>query len=415
MKFLRTASTGRLLAVIAGVVLAIAAGTAIAVAARNSGPVAKRESLAQAVRGELKAKPVQGISARVTFTNNLIGASDFQGGPTDPLLQGASGRLWLSNDHRLRLELQTDNGDAQVLVTKSSFWISDPAQNVVYRGSLPTGGSSKTPADKRAKSAADQGIPSIAAIQGYINKLIKHANVSGAIPGDIAGQPSYTVRVSPRHDGGLLGSVQTAWDAIRGVPLRIAIYARNSSSPVLQLKVTDISYGPVSSSVFKISPAAGSRVVQISSPAQNPTQPAASTKLARARHARHAEVQGVAAVAKRVPFTLSAPSSLIGLPRQSAHLLDMGGKSAALVSYGQGLGGIAVIEEPQTPGGQSQGSILGGGQGGLSLPTVSINGTTGQELDTPLGTVVTFSRGGVNYTVLGSVPPAASDLAARAL
>ncbi len=415
MKFLRTASTGRLLAVVAGVVLAIAAGTALAVAAGNSGPVPKRESLAQAVRGALKAKPVQGISARVTFTNNLIGASSFQGGPTDPLLQGASGRLWLSNDHRLRLELQTDNGDAQVLVSKGSFWISDPAQNVVYKGSLPTGGSGKTRADKSRQDAADNGIPTIAAIQGYINKLIKHANVSGAIPGDIAGQPSYTVRVSPRHDGGLLGSVQTAWDAIRGVPLRIAIYARNSSSPVLQLKVSDISYGRVSGSVFKITPPAGARVVQISSPAHNPTEPAVSGKLARARHARHTEVNGIAAVAKHVPFTLSAPRSLVGLPRQSAQLLNMGGKSAALITYGQGLGAIAVIEAPQTPGTKSQSSILGGGQGALSLPTVSIDGSTGQELDTPLGTVVTFSRGGVSYTVLGSVPPAAADLAARAL
>jgi outer membrane lipoprotein-sorting protein len=415
MKFVRTASTGRLLAVVAGVVLAIAAGTAIAVAAGSSGPVPKHESLAQAVRGALKAKPVQGISARVTFTNNLIGASSFQGGPTDPLLQGASGRLWLSNDHRLRLELQTDNGDAQVLVSKGSFWISDPAQNVVYKGSLPTGGSGKTSAAKRANDTADNGIPTIATIQGYINKLIKHANVSGAIPGDIAGQPSYTVRVSPRHDGGLLGSVQTAWDAVRGVPLRIAIYARNSSSPVLQLKVSDISYGPVANSVFRISPPAGSHVVQISSPAHNPTQPAVGAKLARARHARHSDVHGIAAVAKHVSFTLSAPTSLVGLPRQSAHLLNMGGKSGALITYGQGLGGIAVIEEPHQAGASSSPILGGGGQAGLALPSVSINGSTGQELDTPLGTVVTFSRGGVSYTVLGSVPPAAADLAARAL
>jgi outer membrane lipoprotein-sorting protein len=394
-------------------VLAIAAGTAIAVAAGNSGPVPKHEPLTQAVRGALKAKPVQGISARVTFTNNLIGASSFQGGPTDPLLQGASGRLWLSNDHRLRLELQTDNGDAQILVSKHSFWISDPAQNVVYKGSLPTGGSDKTRAAKHANDAADNGIPTIATIQGYINKLIKHANVSGAIPGNIAGQASYTVRVSPRHDGGLLGSVQTAWDAIRGVPLRIAIYARNSSSPVLQLKVSDISYGPVSGSVFRISPPAAAHVVQISSPAHNPTQPAVSARLA--RHARHTEVNGIAAVAKHVPFRLAAPRSLVGLPRQSAHLLSMGGKSSALITYGQGLGAIAVIEEPQTPGAKSQSSILGGGQGALSLPSVSIDGSTGHELDTPLGTVVTFSRGGVSYTVLGSVPPAAADLAARGL
>ena len=53
--------------------------------------------------------------------------------------------------------------------------------------------------------------------------------------------------------------------------------------------------------------------------------------------------------------------------------------------------------------------------GGQSLPKISINGASGQELDTALGTVLRFQRGGVDYTVLGSVPPTAAEAAARAL
>ena len=37
------------------------------------------------------------------------------------------------------------------------------------------------------------------------------------------------------------------------------------------------------------------------------------------------------------------------------------------------------------------------------------------ELATALGTVLRFDRGGVRYTVIGSVPPAAAEAAARAL
>jgi outer membrane lipoprotein-sorting protein len=404
MKFLRTASTGRVLAVIVGLVVAIAAGTAIAVAAAGSGPVPQRESLATAVHGAATARAVKGISANITFTNNLIGASDFQGGPTDPLLQGATGRLWLSNDHRFRLELQSDNGDAQVVVNKDSFWISDPAQNVVYKGTLPASRAHPK------RGAAQHAIPTIAQIQSDINRLAKRVSLSGAIPGDIAGQPAYTVRVSPKHDGGLLGSLQLGWDAVRGVPLRFAIYARDNSTPVLELKATDISYGSVSASVFNIAPPAGSKVVKI---ATSQHQPAAAAKL-RSRLAgkrAHARVHGVAAVAARLPFKLVAPKTLVGLPRHGALLLNMGGDPAALVTYGKGLGGIAVIEHAQSG---SQGS-QGAGLGSLSLPAVSINGTTGHELDTPLGTVITFARDGVGYTVLGSVPSAAADMAAQAL
>ena len=53
--------------------------------------------------------------------------------------------------------------------------------------------------------------------------------------------------ISPKHDGGLLGAGELAWDATHGVPLRFAIYARAAHTPVLELKATDISFGSVAS------------------------------------------------------------------------------------------------------------------------------------------------------------------------
>ncbi len=49
------------------------------------------------------------------------------------------------------------------------------------------------------------------------------------------------------------------------------------------------------------------------------------------------------------------------------------------------------------------------------LPQVNIDGATGTEIATPLGTLVSFERGGVSYTVVGSVPPVAAENAARGL
>ena len=393
MRYLRTVSTRRLLAMIAGVVAVIAGASAIAVAAAGSGPKPPPESLARAVHGALTAPDVQGISARISFTNHLIGSTNLQG--TDPILSGATGRLWISNDGRMRLELQSDSGqDAQVLVSKSGFWIYDPSSNTEYRGTLP--------ADSHNGKQADK-IPSIAQIQQRISELIQHANLSGAIPSDVAGQAAYTVRVSPKHDGGLLGSAELAWDATRGVPLRFAIYARGQDKPVIQLKVTDISYGKVPASDFAVSPPPGAKVVTVNVPT--------GKAKAAGKHGRaHREVTGAAAVAKKVPFALTAPTTLVGLPRRSVSMIDMNGTPAALVTYGQNLGGIAVIEQAAQPQASS-----GSDQRGLSLPGVTINGATGHELDTALGTVVQFTRGGVDYTVLGSVPAAAADAAARAL
>jgi outer membrane lipoprotein-sorting protein len=412
MRFLRTASTGRLLALIGGLIAAIAAGTAIAVAATGNGPVPKAKPLASAVHDALAAKPVKGITADVSFTNNLISSGDIPGETADPLLQGTRhGRVWLSNDGRLRIELQGDNGDANLVVNKSSFWISDPMQNTVYEGALPADTSSKS--DKSAAKHAD-AVPTVAQIQTRLTKLMKSVDVGGAAtsnPRDVAGRPAYSVSVSPKHSGGLLGQAQMAWDAVTGVPLRIAIYARGNATPVLALTATNMSYGQIADSDLNIQPPAGDKVVKVSTA----NKQAATAGTAGRAHvaAKHAQVSGVAAVARHVPFTMTARPALAGLPRAGVTLLDWGGKPAAMLTYGKGLGGIVVIE--QSGSGQAAASSSGSDHGGLNLPTVSINGATGQELATPLGTVVRFTHAGVAYTVIGSVTPYAAETAARAL
>ncbi len=417
MKVLRTISTRRLLAVIAGFVSAIVAGAAIAVAASGTGPVPPPKALPNAVHSALAAPAPSGITARISFTNHLIPSGNIQG--SDPILTGATGRLWLSSDHRLRLELQSDsgNGDAQIVVDKTSFWVYDPTAHTVYKGTIPQDakGAKDAKAAKAAK-AHDGGVPSITQIQKQLTELANHVNLTGAVPGDIAGHSAYTVRVSPKHDGGLLGAGELAWDAVKGVPLRVAVYAQNDTTPVLELKATDISYGKVDPSVFNVAPPTGAKVVQVDT---SKAHTSAMTKAKRLRKGNHRVLSGASAVAKRLPFTLVAPHQLVGLPRRDVTLLSWGGHPAALVSYGQNLGGVAVIEQPAA----SASKTLGGSASnsgsheprGLTLPTVSINGVTGQELDTALGTVVRFTRNGVTYTVLGSVPAAAADAAARAL
>jgi outer membrane lipoprotein-sorting protein len=415
MRFLRTVPTQRLLAILAGLIIAIAGGTAIALGAVGSGSVPPRKSLAAALHQAAAAPAVNGITARIHFTNHLIDSTNIQG--SDPILTGADGRLWLSpSSHELRLELQGQNGDAQVVVKNGAFTIYDPMSNTVYKGTLPSEGGSSKP-DKAGSGAA----PTVAQIQSQLSQLMQNVDVVGPLPRNVAGQPAYKIRISPKHSGGLLGDVQLAWDASRGVPLGIAIYSTSSNSPVLELKATQISYGRVPAGDFKVNAPAGAKVVRIATPppqgaAHGARATKAHGKAKRGKHPGHMgnEVTGAAAVRAHLPFALAAPRSLAGLPRQSVQLLDWGGSPAALVSYGQGLGGIAVIEKSASS--QSSSPLPGGGDHqGLSLPTVSINGHSGQELATALGTVLSVSSGGVDYTVLGSVPPTAAEMAAKAL
>jgi hypothetical protein len=246
---------------------------------------------------------------------------------------------------------------------------------------------------------------------------MQHVTVSGAVPADVAGRPAYHVTISPSKDGGLLGSAQLWWDAVHGVPLRLSVYATGRSDPVLELTVTQISYGPVSAGVFA-TPAAA-HVVQVRAPA---AKSAAATSHARGRRSGKARsASGVRAVQAALSFPLVAPASLQGLTRADVRLLDWGGHPAALVTYGQGLGGLAIVERPADPSGNgtgAPGSSSGqtpGHDGSPTLPGISINGSPGSELVTALGSIVQFRRAGVQYIVAGSVTGSVAEAAARAL
>ena len=118
---------------------------------------------------------------------------------------------------------------------------------------------------RRARDASDHGAPSVAQISSALTQLAEQASVSGAEPTTQAGQPAYNVSITPKHDAGLLGRAEIAWDAANGIPLRVAVTAAGNNSPVLALEVTDISYGSVDPGTFAITPPASAKVVDLGS------------------------------------------------------------------------------------------------------------------------------------------------------
>src|SRR3954464_9670873 len=104
MRRLRTASTRRLLTIVAVLVAAVA-GAGIAQAALRSAPTPDRKPLDRAIYDAVNAPPVQGVTARVRFTNRLLPSGSLPRDTASPVLTGASGRLCLSGDGKLRLEL----------------------------------------------------------------------------------------------------------------------------------------------------------------------------------------------------------------------------------------------------------------------------------------------------------------------
>jgi outer membrane lipoprotein-sorting protein len=402
MKRLRTISIQRLLVVVGALVLlAVTAGIAQG-ALSDSNPTPDAKPLDQAVLDAVNAPKVDGITASVTFSNHLIPAGTLPEGSTSPLLSGASGRLWMTNDGRFRIELQSSSGDAQIVSDGKQITVYDASSNTAYKFDVPNGKQ-----DSGQQGEQDKPV-TLDQVDQAIAEISKHWTLSGANPTSTASHPTYTVRISPRDDGGLLGAAELAWDANNGVPLRAAVYADNNASPVLELQATNVSFAQVPQSDVTVSPPAGAKVVDMSS-----GQGAAAD---RRSAGRPAQVAGVHAVKAKLAFPLVAPRAIAGLPRQDVRLVQHAKSSGAVAVYGKGLGAIVVL---QNKAGQDKPGAAAGNGGGrdeaLRLPQVNIGGATGTELATSLGTVITFQRNGVSYTVAGSVPPQAAEQAAREL
>ena len=372
------------LVLLCGLVVVLGIGATALALAVGTGPTPPPKPLADAVHDALTGaggQPVQGVSARIQLTDHLLEGANLTSGDgeasqltSSPLLSGGSGRLWIAKDGRVRLELQAEKGDTQVLYDGKTVSIYDASSNTLYRYTVPAkdredgmGGAAPDGSSGSGDPTAHHEVPTVAKIEEAISHLSEHANVSGATPTDVAGQAAYTVHVSPKENGSLIGGAELSWDAVHGVPLRAAIYSSTSSSPTIELAATDVSYGPVESSVFEFTPPANAKIEEIVAPGEDGAKPAD-------------------------PSTSS-------------------GERPHVTTHGHGVAAVAVIESKAKEGASEQSS--------QALPEdlqkVKVNGIEAAELPTALGTLLSFERSGVRYLLVGSVTPAAIEAIARGL
>jgi len=389
VKIFRTLSTPRLV-VLVGAIVVVLAGGAFAVAARGgSGTTPPPKPLANAISDALNAAQPAGVTAQITFTNTLFPSGALTGQTGSALMTGAAGRLW-ANASGGRLELQSDAGDVQIVWNDTKVTVYDASSGTAYVFDLPA-----KPAGTTTSTSA---VPTLTEITTFLTGLARHWTVSGATPSNVAGQEAYTATISPSHDGGLLGSAELAFDAVHGVPLKVAVYAQGSSAPVLALEATHISFGSVSNSDVAVAPPAGTKIVDLSSPAGSGSTTGSGAP----------PVTGLAAVQAAAPFTVVAPDTLLGLQRQDVRLVGPAGSQSVLVVYGQGLGAIVVVERKQDAAATTTGALD-------ALPSVSLDGVTAHELATQLGTVLSWNTSGVSTILAGSIPVSAAESAARSL
>lgn len=393
----------------AALVALLAVGAVAATGASNDDSKPLRKPLAKAIADSLGGQAISGVSARVTFTNRLIDGGALGGG-SDPLIGGGSGRLWADDKGNVRIELQSEGGggDLQLVATPEGAWLSHPSSGEAWTVTMPGRSHEK---GKERKDGKDWP-PTVRTIQRLLNEVTGGATISEATPANIAGRPAYTVRIEPKDRSGLVAGAELAWDAANGAPLRIALYAKGSGDPVLAIDATDVSFGPVSPSVFDLSPPSDAKVTDLTADLKRLS---ARAKAGKDREAKSwpKPTTGLAQVQAALPFTIAAPTEAGSLARSEVMLVGKGREKGAAVSYGSGLGSVIVIEMPT--GKSNAPTQAPDEETALALPTVKIGDAEATVLPTALGTALSFTRDGVSYTVIGSVPRETVEAVARDL
>jgi hypothetical protein len=371
--WVRTASTATLVGIGVAVAAVFIAANAAASLDRSGAQPPAPATLAELTLRELGGNGPEGITANFRYANSLVPTTSLvpqasAGGSPLPLVTGASGRLWYT-DGRLRMEFQTDQGDTQLVVHGTHAVMYDASDGTAFAATLPsiaTLGRIRT------------GLAGASQLLGRVRSSLA---ISTPQPGVTAGRPSYTVHMAPVAGPGLLSKVALSVDADTGTPLLLDVYGRGQSKPLVAFALSNVRYGAVDPSVFRLKLPFGMKPVPVS-------------------------FGGPPSLGATVSCT--APPTLGGLPLQSCREASRSGElPGRLLIYGRSFGSVVVLEQPG-------GGDPGGGLWGL-LPGVSVGGAEGRELQTPLGTVIRFARGGVTYTVAGSLPSAVVEAVARGL
>ena len=121
-------------------------------------PTPPPKPLAQALHDALTATAPSGVTARITFTNNLFPSGSLVGAAGSALMSGATGRLWM-NDNGGRLELQSDAGDVQVVWSDTKVTVYDASSNTAYTFDLPKDADATTKPHTAPSARRDLEVP----------------------------------------------------------------------------------------------------------------------------------------------------------------------------------------------------------------------------------------------------------------
>jgi outer membrane lipoprotein-sorting protein len=306
-------------------------------------------------------------------------------------------RVWRGGPDRVRVELQGENGDRVLVRNGVRVSIYDGSSNTLKTGEKP---------EDAPESTADLPGASPEEIDELLAEIAPSSELTTGVPVEVAGRWAYPLTLEPRDKSAtLVERAEALVDSDTFVPLLFELYAEGRSEPVARYEAQDFRVGPVPDARFEFE-----------------TPPDATVERLEPRDDRADEYRGgdeprmvasVAEASELAGFTVEALPEAPG-GRELEKIVVAG--HGAVLTYGSDWGTVVLAQKAggEREAGSTVGAEVQGGE--LQVPVVDLGGgVLARELSTPVGTVLTWSDGGVSFTLAGSVPAAELREAARGL
>ena len=164
-------------------------------------------------------------------------------------------RVWYASPGHFRLAVPQSLSESDVIRDGRTAWLWQSTLNKVTKFTLPAHAAEK--AVPKQPLTPQQAAQQVLAAVGPTTTVRVDSNVT------VAGQAAYALVLAPKDTRSLIGQVQIDVDGRNGVPLRLQVFARGSSSPAFQVGYTDIAFVKPAAADLSFSPPPGATVTQV--------------------------------------------------------------------------------------------------------------------------------------------------------
>lgn len=245
----RTGSRSRWLLPVGAAAVLIGGSAAMAASASADTPTPTAAELLTAVQ----QPSVNALSGTVTTQGDLglpsVPSSLADVGPFSLNDDEVSADVWVNGDSQQRISVGAGDNEVSAIRNGDVAWLWSAAENTATR----------VTADSKTQRSEMPGTPAEIAAQ-MLAKVEPTSTVTVTDGEAVAGRDVFDLVVSPNDDQTLVDRVVVSVDAQTSVPLGVAVYSTELSSPAFESAFTAVSFATPDSAVFDFTPPLGATV-----------------------------------------------------------------------------------------------------------------------------------------------------------